>query len=203
MLLYKGRQDLKMFLEVLLSLFTVSVFGFFAIRPTSVTIASLITDIKSKQDTISTMDQKIQDLTTAQQNLSQNEALVDILNISIPETPNVDTYLRQIEGISSKNAVTIETAISTDIAIVGDSIELVPDLNSKIALKDLPLGAKPVKISITVSGNFQNLLNFIKDIETLRRPISIDSVSLGTFSSLSKTNPITMTIDGRLPYLKK
>ena len=59
---YKRRPDLKMFMEILLSLGTISFFAAFALRPTALTIVDLLEQIDEKETTIEKMDQKIQNL---------------------------------------------------------------------------------------------------------------------------------------------
>src|SRR3989344_2584626 len=64
--LYQSRQDIQIFTEMLLSLGTIIIFGLFAIKPTLVTIAELITEQRAKNETIAIMDQKINNLVEAQ-----------------------------------------------------------------------------------------------------------------------------------------
>ena len=62
---YSQKPSLKAYLEILLSLFTISILGIFAIRPTTITIGKLYNEIKAKEETIKRMDQKIQNLKNA------------------------------------------------------------------------------------------------------------------------------------------
>ncbi len=57
--LYKRKEDLRMFLEIMLSLSAISFFSIFALRPTFLTIATLLKEINAKKGTIITMDTKI------------------------------------------------------------------------------------------------------------------------------------------------
>jgi len=49
---YSKKQDVRMFMELLLSLATVSLFAVFAIRPTLITIAELYKEIQGKKTTV-------------------------------------------------------------------------------------------------------------------------------------------------------
>ncbi|MCK4588646.1 hypothetical protein KAT60_02400, partial [Candidatus Woesebacteria bacterium] len=64
---YKRRKDLRMFLEITLSLVTISFFAVFALKPTLLTIAELTKEIKTKEETVAKMDEKIQNLERGQQ----------------------------------------------------------------------------------------------------------------------------------------
>ena len=59
---YKERADVKVYLEILLSLATISVFAIFALRPTILTIAGLLKEIETKKETLAKMDEKISNL---------------------------------------------------------------------------------------------------------------------------------------------
>ncbi|MEJ2441504.1 MAG: hypothetical protein P8Y06_01110, partial [Patescibacteria group bacterium] len=59
---YKQRKDLRMFLELLLTLVTVSFFAAFALRPTLLTIIELLKEIDTKEETLTKMSTKIQEI---------------------------------------------------------------------------------------------------------------------------------------------
>ena len=56
---YEDREDIRVFIELLLTLVAVFVFSVFAIRPTLNTIGGLTQEISSKKETIDIMDKKI------------------------------------------------------------------------------------------------------------------------------------------------
>ena len=63
---YKERTDIRVYLEILLSLTTISIFSIFALRPTLLTIGGLIKDIEAKKATLVKMDEKMKNLSQAQ-----------------------------------------------------------------------------------------------------------------------------------------
>src|SRR3989304_7020767 len=105
---YRERSDWKAYLEILLSLTTVSIFSIFALRPTILTIAELIRQIEEKKDTVSQMDAKIQNLSKAQTLYDrQRPNIIPLTETAIPKNSNSDIFARQIEGLSSSNQVGI------------------------------------------------------------------------------------------------
>jgi len=66
----------------------------------------------------------------------------------------------------------------------------------------LPEGANGVTFSISVSGNYQQLFSFISGLETLRRPLKIDNLSITTSKTQEGTNRLVLLVSGRVPYLK-
>src|SRR4030042_569746 len=98
---YKQRTDLKVFLEILLSLVTISFFGIFALKPTFLTIGQLITEVRGKEETVAKMEQKINDLNMAQSFFSQQPEKISLVKSAIPEIPEPQTFVRQIEGLAA------------------------------------------------------------------------------------------------------
>jgi len=172
-----------MFLEILLSLATISFFGIFAIRPTLLTISQLVVDIKSKKETIATMDTKIKNLESAQQILLEETSRLPLLNTSVFDMPRPEVAARQFEGLANKNAV----------KILGLSFE-------KTTLKPLPENSEAINLSVSATGSYQGLYSFLKDIENLRIPVQIDTVQIGASKGENETF-LTLVISGRIPYL--
>lgn len=192
--LYKRRNDIKMFMELLLSLTSIALFSLFAIKPTFLTVAQLIRDIKAKNQTIDQLDQKIQSLSQAQSILVQNKSLIDLLNSAVPTSPNADFYLRQIEGVAKKDGVNVLGVSTGEAAIQG-----APDTKTE----DFTEGAQGLGVSVSVTGNYESLQNFLADIENLLRPIQIDSTAVSSTSQeIETTTKIVLVITGRIPYLK-
>lgn len=204
-LLYKNRDDVKMSLEILLSLATVAIFAIFAIKPTFVTIAGLLTEIKSKQEIVAIMDQKIQDISSAQQVFEQQRAAIAVLQTAVPSKPDPHIYIRQVEGLINKNSLNFEGLIAQNITLIGDQQEeqppgapLDPD---EIPPLSFPQDAKSTEMTINTSGEFQKLQNFLKEMQSLRRPMLIDSASFDQIISASEEQ-LVLTITGRIPFVK-
>ena len=94
---YRERQDIKMFLEILLSLASISILSLAALRPTIITITELIKEIETKKDIIEKMDKKIETLTKAQFLYDQEISRIRLLETSIPKEPYPDAFLQQLE----------------------------------------------------------------------------------------------------------
>jgi Tfp pilus assembly protein PilO len=197
--LYRRRPDLKAYLELLLSLATIAVLGLFAIRPTALTITQLLTDISNKRETARQMTKKIEDLNTAQNLMLNQKANIALLQKAIPTGAAPEDYERQIEGIATKNGVTLTTT-SIDPTLIkgeGDVAGTKASNNSAITTIPLPAEAKGMKLSFIITGSYQQVSSFLKDIENERRPIVLDDVSL---SSANGEQSLTLTVTGRVTY---
>lgn len=201
-LLYKNRADVKIFLEIILSLITVIVFGLFAIRPTFVTIATLLTEIKTKEDISLQLDQKISNISTAQELVERNQDRIALLHSAIPSIPTPHTYVRQVEGLTIKNSVKIEQLRMENVTLVGETKEeITPSFDEDTPdILVLPPQAGAIEFSLSASGNYLSLLAFLKDIQNARRPFVIDSFSITNVVESSQEK-VVLTLTGRVPYI--
>src|SRR3989304_3851030 len=100
---YQARQDIRVFTELVLTLFTVIVFGLFAIKPTLTTIARLSAEIKDKKEILVKTNTKITNLGLAQGVFGTQISNIEILKRAIPEASITDEIIVQIEAIARKN----------------------------------------------------------------------------------------------------
>lgn len=194
---YRKRQDVKMFLELLLSLATISLFAVFALKPTVVTIGQLIRDNRAKSETIQLMNTKIQNLETANQVYGANESKLPLIFSSIPENVSPDTLVKQIQGVANLNTVNILGINIGEVTLVGTE----QAKSSSSEVKALPWGTNTLPFSITVTGNYESLLSFLKNLENLRRPLRIDTININS-NQTENGKTIVMLISGVAPFLK-
>lgn len=203
---YRERSDWKAYLEILLSLVTISVFSIFALKPTIITIAELIQQIESKKETVAKMDSKIQNLTRAQNLYDRQRSNILLLTeISVPNSPNPDIFARQIEALSAKYQFKVANFTLGTSPVLGKDNEMPlqseADPDSKTGS-----GEKQSFNIVTAIGidQYQQITDFVKDFENLRIPPNISRLDLESKSSEpGKERAITLTIGGDLPYLSK
>lgn len=188
---YRERQDVKMFLEILLSLITISLFSLLALRPTLITIAELIIDIESKKETVVVMDAKIEDLGRAQKLYDQEIRRIKLLEDSVPKEPAPEGFIRQIEGLSAKHAVGIISMSLEEVIILGKE--------SPAQKAD---NAEQLSFSVSTSADYPQLYSFLKDLEKMRRPLNVHSLSVSTSTTKEKTF-LVLVVDGISPFLRK
>lgn len=199
---YRERASVKVYLEILLSLTTISIFVLFALRPTVLTIAQLLKDIESKKQTIIILDQKIESLATAQAVYDQNRSKIAILESAIPKSSEADVFARQIEGLVGGHTIDLVSLAIDKGAIVG-GISLAPVKPLLGRKKELPENASSLEFSMTLStdiDNFPSLERFVSDFEKLRRPAIIDELRITRGQEKDNTK-IVLFLRGRVPYL--
>jgi len=193
---YRQRPNLRVFLEIILSLSTVTVFLLFALKPTALTIISLIQEIGKKRETITTLDQKIGNLRTATTLLSQNRSNLPLIDSAVASTPKVDAVTKQVQGVAAKNGVTLSGLSIGQTVLFGkqDAPKKSTDLNP------LPQNAKEMSVAITARGGYTNLLTFLADLENLRIANRIDISGINS-ATTEVGQIITISISVRLPFL--
>jgi len=198
---YKERQDVKTYLEILLSLATVSAFAIFALRPTLLTIAGLLKDIQSKEETIATMDAKTEDLAQANSLYTSYKEKIVLLSESIPDESEPEVLIRQLEGLVAKHPASVNSVGIDNVLLVGKQIASpqAPTRNAKNT-STFPANATPVAFSINFTGNYSVLADLISDLEKMRRPTSIDTLNFTLKQQKNEEDQLILTINGRVPY---
>lgn len=195
---YRQKQSLRVFLELILTLTTISVFSLFALKPTVITIVQLLKDIKTKETTIEQMDTKIKALSTAQSLFSKETRRISLVTKAVPVTALPENVIRQFEGIAQKNGVELVGVSVSELTLLGKEMER----KSSSKKETLPEGAEGVVFSANTSADFSALLPFLKDVEQFLRPVALDSFSISV-STKEDAKTINMMILGKVPFLEK
>jgi hypothetical protein len=202
---YKERSDWKAYLEILLSLLTVSIFSIFALRPTLLTIAELIKQIEEKKETVAQMDAKISSLSAAQSIYDRERNNIKLLNnFSVPQKAEYDIFARQIEGLSSRYQIGITSFSLGEAQILGRPI-LKPKPGTTEASKDTSASEGDMlsfSINSTLSvDQYPSVINFLRDFENLRTISQVENLDL-RIKEEEKTNQKTLILllEGAIPY---
>ena len=198
LIIYKKRNDVRMFLEILLSLITITIFSIFALKPTLLTISQLIKDNREKEETINKMEQKIKNIATAQNIYNQNIEKISLIEQAIPNTPTPENLLRQIEGIAYTNSVTVIGSSVNEVVLIGEEKKK----KNKNEIKNLPENVSTITFSVNLTGPYLSLYSFLFDLENSRRPLIINSININS-SKKENESIIVMLITGQTPYIKK
>ena len=195
---YSKKEDVRIFLELLLSLATISIFAVFAIRPTLITIAELYKEIQGKKTTVTQLDEKIKNLATAQALYESQKETIAILENAIPGEPEPDSFIKQLEGVISQNTLEI-----LSINVEGATLLGTPKMDGSTVegAAALPEGSSALAFALNVSSAYPSLASLLADLERLRRPIKIDR--LGFSASVTESGrELNLVVNGRTPYLR-
>lgn len=188
---YKQRADLKAYLEILLSLATISIFAFFALKPTLTTISQLTKEIKSKKDTLVQMNDKINNLSRAQALYDQQRESIGLLAKALPDTPELGEVSRQIEGATAKSSIAMESLTIGKINVVGAE----QDQDKEKAGNTTYVLSAPGEIT-----SYKDLSTLFKDFVNLRRVNKIDSITLGVSNKSNQETKLLLYVNGNFLY---
>lgn len=150
---------LRQGLWLVLSLVLVIVLILAALRPTLVTIASLLGEIGQQSGVEKKLDKKIAAITAAQAEYLKNESRLSALDEALPVDPKYAVWAARIENIASESGVEVM------------GLSLVEGKN----------------FTVSLAGNFSGLRRFLVTLENLRRLVEIENVRLDKKESLTLT----------------
>lgn len=202
-LIYNKRQDVRTYIELMLSLSVIVVFSIFAIKPTFITIAELRNEIKGKQQTLDLLLQKVDDLDSAQALYTQNTNLITLLDIAVPDGPNPTQHARQIEGLAQSYSAQLISMDMQRVTLLGaQAATTQPQVTSPEQTDLYPTSASSLELTFSAQALYSDMKEYISAVQRMRRPIFIDEISLqpepeGTGES------VILSVMGRTPFIIK
>ncbi|MBN1263577.1 MAG: type 4a pilus biogenesis protein PilO [Candidatus Pacebacteria bacterium] len=151
--------EIKNYTTLTLSLLVVAFFAFFAIRPTLITIASLNREIKDQKIVAEKLEDKIQDLAEAQKEYLILKPKLYLIDEALPQSSQVSLFLGQIEVLALEKNLELVSVQVGQVTVKGKEVSL--------SKKEGISSGFPVKLSL--SGSYENLKEFLKELENQRR----------------------------------
>jgi len=193
----------RAYTAIIFSFLVVSLFSWYAIRPTMQTIFTLKREITDKTDLDKKMEDKISALIEAQAAYQDVEPNLPIVNQALPVTSDAVRAARQLQALASDSHVTI-----TGISI--SNVPLAADTGPREEQKIAPNKLTDFPVSLTVTGAYLDIKNFIQGALNLRRVIQIDSMvfspvrasgTIATNSATPTSTQIKLDLKLKLFYL--
>lgn len=157
----------KNYSTVIFFFLVLSVFGWYAIRPTIQTILYLQREIKDKTEIDKKMDDKIYALIEANAAYENSQSLLPVLSEAIPQNPDALDIVSQLSNLAHEKNVTLSLLKMSDIPLATPS--------TTVSLKNQKRFI-PLPISFSIEGSFPTIVSYLKDLITLRRIVTIDSM---------------------------
>lgn len=158
---------------IILSLFTISFFGMFAIRPTLTTITQLQRQIEDSKQLDEALQNKINQLVTAQEEYQFIKDFVPAINNALPSHPELASVLKDIESLAAKHDATVS-------AIQVNAITYIPQNNLASQDQKVVQGGEPTLIDMTIKldGSYIELSSFLQKLLTMRRTVTAQIMEL-------------------------
>jgi hypothetical protein len=166
-----------------------------AIRPTFLTISSLVGEIKAKEILVKKMKSKINSIIQAQENFSQIQPKYELIEASLPSRYRFFYAASQIQ----KNAIRSGASGTEELAF-GLNTQNPKLAESGSALTSFSTGLK-------VKGQLSSVSDFVSKLLDNRRVLSIKSITLGTKDSTEEKssepvdgNNLNLNLETKLYY---
>ena len=161
------------FTMLVMSLFTIAFFGFFAIRPTLATITALRREIEDDRGINEQFDQKIEALIKAQESYQTIQPQLPLILASIPEESHFTLLIQQIETLTTAYGATLSALHFQPLPLAASSRAATDSAVAKQLSK-----AEPFSFSISLEGTYSQLRKFIEELITLNRLIIIKQIDM-------------------------
>ncbi len=191
--LYQKR-EVVVYTGLTLTLLTIAFFGVFALKPTIVTIASLVKEQQSKKQIDRELQTKINALASAQANYTLMENSLPLVDDALPAEPSLSQIVYQLEILVQQEGLTITSLAFEPVTLVGEPKE------QRVA-KKVP-GPSTLSFSFSLTGNFENLTRLVSSLEQLRRIVTIDSLTF-TQRTSEEGQVMSLNLSGKVYFLSK
>lgn len=172
----------KASLYLILSLCLVIILVGAALRPTLVTIAGLVGDIRQQREISEKLNAKISAISRAQQELLAVSDRMMLLDQALPVEIRVGEWSQTLQDVASQSGTAITVLDIADVEL------------SKTAS-----GSHQMAFTLIVEGGFPGLRQFLQVIEGARRLVLLDQIRL---APAIESGRLELTVSGLLGYFQ-
>lgn len=175
----------RQYTTVIFSFLAISLFGWYAIRPTIQTILYLRRELKDKTKVNQQMEEKISALIEAQAIYQTVETDLPLLTQALPNNPNIILLVSALRTLANDSGASISGMQAADIPILAG--EAIVSTESATTTDNPGEPVKPpvasgknktveIPVSVTLSGSYPTIKIFLDGLVNLRRIVSIESI---------------------------
>ena len=158
----------RVYTTTILSFLVVSLFLWYAIRPTVRTILSLRREIADSLKISKSMEEKISMLVQAQGAYQKEMDRLSLVSQAVPETSTPVSALTTIRDLARQSGATVSGIQLTAAKLTN------PQATSAASLAAAK--AEKTSFSITIDGQYENIKTFLDTVVNLRRIMTINSI---------------------------
>lgn len=195
---YRNKEETWKYSEIALTLFVVSLFLIFAIRPAVVTISSLVGEIKSKETLSSKMRKKINSVILAQENYAIIQQKADIIDSFLPTSQDIGNGLAQLIGVAGDSNVSLQGLSVSETTLIEEKIKA----KIKSKEKDEFSNLAQVRFNLSVQGDYFDLKKVISDSIETKRWIELNDYQISKNKDETQ-KMLNLSVNGELFYWNK
>lgn len=179
---YLNQERSQKFFGIVLTLFALSFFGFFAINPTISTILKLQKELSDNEFILSQLDSKIKNISKLREEYVSLHNNLPTVTDAIALQPDVHLLFAQIQSIARESNVAIKKLQNFEVEVLK---------NDKRKEKKY----YAYSFSIAGNGSFENISNFISAITNMQRIVDIDVFVINNITG-QNSEPLGFSIQG-------
>lgn len=164
-----GKEKTISYVTVGFTMLVVVLLVVFAIRPTVTTIVKINKEVKEKENISSLLKRRIQTISTLNDEYEESKEKFEMLSLVFPVSERYVLFLSNIEPVISRNGFKLNS-VSFD-RYEGETYNLSPSV------------LKPTTAKVSISGEYNNFINLLKDLESLPIHTVVESVSFSNVHS--------------------
>ncbi len=153
------------------SFLAISLFAWYAIRPTAQTIIHLRREIADKTTLNEQMENKITALIEAQATFQEIEDRLPVIRQALPNNPDAIILARQLNNLASYTGASVSAIQIPSLPVLGREATPGANLAPGKPLEDFP-------VSVVLTGQYASLKAFMDGLLKMRRIASVDTISL-------------------------
>jgi hypothetical protein len=173
------------YFAITISLFTLSFFGLFAIRPTLLTAVNLIRSVNTLKELNEKYELKINSIIKTQSEFENVRNDLFLIDIALPENSLFSKLALALEKMADRSNVTIQQ-LQMDKA----SISKLPPSNQ----------VQNYNFSLVTSGDFPSSIAYLTSLINAKRIITLQSLDFNKDSSGTTSANIRLTIRAQAYY---
>ena len=175
----------RIYTAVIFSFLAISLFGWYAIKPTIQTIITLRKEITEKTALNGQMEQKIASLIEAQNRYQDIQPRLTLLDEAIPNNPEAIELLMQVRNLVHSTEATLSSGSVGGVPLVIDT-EASDQKN-----KPMKSGSLEFSVNTALTGGFPELETSLNELMTLRRIVTVQNISISPAKETSGKTPLT------------
>lgn len=177
----------KTYGSTIFTLLIISIFIFFAIKPTTETIIVLQKKLDDSNAVLKKVNQKVNDLSLGKTNYEKLPINVKLqIETAIPDNARLKSVIQTLEQTAKNH----EASIS---ALQIQPLVLTTKSNSQLGT------LSEITFTFNIEGAYEQLIAILQDLKSSARLISIDNLSI---AKLSEGPGLIMSISGKAYFIK-
>lgn len=158
----------RAYTSVIFSFLAVSLFGWYAIRPTMQTIFTLKREISDRTTVDKQMEDKLSALIEAQATFENIQNSLPVLSEALPKNSDPVQAAVQLRGLADETGISVKGLSVPSVDLVSQTVKSANPTTGKIV---------SVPLTITISGNYAQVKEFLTGITNLRRITQITGMT--------------------------